>query len=89
MVMLTLGEMIAMPTYLAYVSQLAPPHMRGRYLGVSGFTWAIGLIIGPALGMKLFAVSPTVYWSASAALGVFAAVVISLPIGARSSVVKS
>ena len=78
MLIFTFGEMTSMPTYTAYVAELAPPNMRGRYMGASGFTWAIGLIIGPALGMKLFAASPTTYWVTCAALGAFAATVISL-----------
>lgn len=85
MLIFTLGEMITMPTYNAYVAELAPPNMRGRYMGVSGFTWSIGLIAGPALGMKLFAASPTVYWVTSAVLGAFAAAVISIPPSTRTS----
>lgn len=77
MVVLTLGEMIAMPTSQAYLADLAPHHMRGRYMGVSGLTWALALISGPALGLKLFALAPTVYWVGCAGLGVFAAAVIS------------
>lgn len=85
MFIFTFGEMITMPTYTAYVAELAPPNMRGRYMGVSGFTWAFGLITGPALGMKLFAASPTAYWVICAALGGFAAVVISIPPSTRAS----
>ena len=77
MLIFTLGEMITMPTMVAYLAELAPPHMRGRYMGISGLTWALGLIIGPAGGLKLFAVSPTAYWIVAASAGVFAAVVIS------------
>lgn len=79
MLVLTLGEMIAMPTAQAYLADLAPQHMRGRYMGVSGLTWALALITGPALGLKLFASAPAVYWAACGALGLFAATVISCP----------
>jgi MFS family permease len=89
MALFTFGEMITMPTYTAYVAELAPPNMRGRYMGASGFTWAIGLITGPALGMKLFAASPTTYWIACAILGAFAAAVISIPPSARSCAIKA
>ncbi len=50
----TLGEMVTMPMASAYIANLAPAHMRGRYLGVSALTWSVALIIGPGLGMKLF-----------------------------------
>jgi len=79
MVLFTLGEMVMMPMSSAYLANLAPPHMRGRYMGVSGLTWGLALIIGPAAGMKMFALDPSAYWIACALLGVFAAVVISCP----------
>jgi MFS family permease len=80
MVVFTVGEMVMMPTAVAYLANLAPPEMRGRYMGVSGLTWATALIIGPVSGMKLFAAAPAVYWMASAGIGVFAAAVISRPL---------
>jgi MFS family permease len=76
MLVFTIGEMITMPTAAAYLAELAPPEMRGRYMGVSGLTWALALIIGPAGGMKLFAAAPAIYWIASGAAGAFAALVI-------------
>jgi MFS family permease len=83
MTVFTLGEMITMPTASAYLADLAPPEMRGRYMGVSGLTWAAALIIGPGVGMKIFTVNPTAYWVACAALGLFAAAVISGSANAR------
>jgi MFS family permease len=77
MVIFTIGEMITMPTGAAYLAELAPPDMRGRYMGVAGLTWATALIIGPISGMKLFAAAPTVYWIVCATAGVFAAMAIS------------
>jgi MFS family permease len=79
MIVLTLGEMITMPTGAAYLADLAPPEMRGRYMGVAGLTWAAALIIGPVSGMKLFSAAPTAYWVICAATGLFAAAVISKP----------
>lgn len=83
MTLFTLGEMITMPMASAYLANLAPAHMRGRYQGVSGLTWSLGLIIGPAAGMKLFTFHPAAYWMACAFLGVFAAAVISINIETR------
>ena len=76
MAVFTLGEMLALPMASAYVADLAPPHMRGRYMGVNGMTWALALIVGPVVGMKLFALHPAAYWVACATLGVLAAVII-------------
>jgi MFS family permease len=85
MLIFTLGEMITMPTAVAYLADLAPPQMRGRYMGVSGLTWAMALIIGSAGGMNLYAAAPTTYWITCAAVGMFAAMVISRPIGEEQS----
>jgi MFS family permease len=85
MTVFTLGEMLALPMASAYVADLAPPQMRGRYMGVNGMTWALSLIVGPAAGMKLFALNPAAYWIGCATLGVLAAVVISIPTDARSA----
>ncbi len=87
MILFTLGEMIAMPASSAYLADLAPPRMRGRYMGVAGLTWAMALIIGPGAGMKTFALNPVAYWIACVTLGVFAAIVISFA-GAGSSKVQ-
>lgn len=76
MIIFTLGEMIAMPVSSAYIADLAPANLRGRYMGVFGLTWATGLIIGPAMGMKLFGVSPVALWLACGALGLVAAMII-------------
>jgi len=76
MILFTLGEVIAMPMASAYLADLAPPEMRGRYMGIGGLAWAIALIIGPGLGMKLYTANPPAYWTTCAALGVFSGAVI-------------
>ncbi len=82
-VIFTLGEMIAMPVSAAYVSNLAPAHMRGRYLGVSGLNWSLALIFAPALGMKMLAYNPTLTWLSCGGLGILAATIISANVGER------
>jgi MFS family permease len=72
----TLGEMITMPVTSAYIANLAPAHLRGRYMGTFGFAWALGLTFGPAAGMALFAVNPTWLWLACGVSGLLAAIVI-------------
>jgi MFS family permease len=76
-VVFTLGEMIAFPVAAAYIADLSPAHMRGRYSGAYGLTWACGLIFGPAMGMKLFALGPSALWFTCGALGLLAATIIS------------
>ncbi|MBW4693067.1 MAG: MFS transporter [Lyngbya sp. HA4199-MV5] len=38
------------PFVAAIVSELAPPDLRGAYIGVNSQSWAIGYFVGPALG---------------------------------------
>ncbi len=75
-VVFTFGEMVAMPVAGAYVADLSPVYMRGRYSGAYGLTWAGGLIVGPAIGMRLFAIDPILLWSSCGALGILAAMII-------------
>ncbi|MGE5552852.1 MAG: MDR family MFS transporter [Betaproteobacteria bacterium] len=55
MVVITLAEMLASPSYSRFVADLAPPHLRGRYMAVSGLSWAAAGVIGPALGGTVMA----------------------------------
>jgi len=80
MIIFTGGEMFALPMASAYVADLAPAHMRGRYMGVNGMTWALALITGPFLGMKLLAFSAGVLWCTCGVLGLLAAVIILAPV---------
>jgi MFS family permease len=83
MVVFTVGEMITMPMASAYIAGLAPANLRGRYLGVSGLTWSVSLIVGPAAGLKLFAWNPAVYFAAFGSLGLLAAAIITTPVKPR------
>ncbi len=49
-VVVTLGEMVFIPTSAAYVADLAPPHLRGRYMGMRALASGAGFGIGPLLG---------------------------------------
>lgn len=74
------GRLVAMPVSAAYVSNLAPAHLRGRYLGVNGLNWALALILAPSLGMKLLAWNPTALWLGCGALGITGALVILMEV---------
>jgi MFS family permease len=74
----TVGEMISMPVAGAYVADLAPPHWRGRYMGVFGFMWALALVVGPPLGTWLFSYNPAWLWLACGVLGLLSSALMLL-----------
>ncbi len=84
MFVLTLGEILSMPVAVAYIADLAPETMRGRYMGAHGFTWSVALIFGPALGMFLFSQSATWLWSVCALSGLVGAVIMLWPPSRRA-----
>ncbi len=62
-VIITIGEMIIVPTGQALAAEFAPEDMRGRYMAVFGVSWAIPSIIGPgAAGYILDNFNPNLVW---------------------------
>jgi MFS family permease len=53
MVLLTIGEMILVPTSSTFAANLAPADMRGRYMSLYSLTWGISMGIGPVFGGML------------------------------------
>jgi MFS family permease len=74
----TCGEMISSPVAGAYLATLAPPHLRGRYMGLVTAAWSLALILGPALGTLVYAVNEAALWAGCGAVGVLAAVLVLL-----------
>lgn len=73
MVIITVGEMIVTPIAQAIAARLAPRHMRGRYLAMYGFSWAIPSAIGPlAAGLIMDNANPNLVWYAAGILGLVA-----------------
>lgn len=71
MVIMTVGELILMPTSSTYVAGLAPPDMRGRYMSVAGLTWSAAAGIGPLLGGYLSdTVAPVATWYGGFMIGI-------------------
>ncbi len=74
MVILTIGEMIVIPTSTALTANLAPPTMRGRYMSIYGLTWGIGFGIGPVIGGFLNdTLAPVAIWYGGLAMGLVGA----------------
>jgi MFS family permease len=77
-VMFTCGEMLAMPVASAFVSNLAPVHLRGRYMGMFGLNSALALVIAPGIGLQLLAWNPAVLWAGCGVMAMIGAVIISM-----------
>jgi len=87
-VIITIGEMIVVPTSQALVAGFAPETMRGRYMAVAGLSWAIPATIGPgAAGYILDNYNPNLLWylgGALCGLSVIAYYILHLRLGARA-----
>ena len=65
MVVMTIGELVMVPTATTFSANLAPPDKRGRYMSVHGMTNGIASGVGPLLGGALNdLVSPRSPWLA-------------------------
>lgn len=74
MIIITLGEMIAVPVFQAIAANLAPTHMRGRYMAVLGFSGAISGGLGTWLaGQIILYLEPEWVWYLAGIAGAFAA----------------
>lgn len=51
----TIGEVVLFPLCNAFVANLAPERLRGRYQGLYAMAWASANVIGPPLGQELLA----------------------------------
>ncbi len=62
-VVITIGEMIVVPTSQALAANFAPEDMRGRYMAVYGLSWALPSTLGPAAaGYVLDNFNPNLLW---------------------------
>jgi MFS family permease len=86
-VIITIGEMIVMPTSQALAANFAPSAMRGRYMAIFGLSWAIPSTVGPAAaGYILDNFNPDLLWyigGAICALSVLAYYALHLRLGTK------
>jgi MFS family permease len=62
-VIITMGEMIVVPVSQGLAANFAPEEMRGRYMAVFGFSWAVPQTIGPgAAGYIMDNFNPNLVW---------------------------
>jgi MFS family permease len=53
MVIITIGELIIAPTGSTFVANIAPEHMRGRYMSIYSLSWSMSIGLGPIFGGML------------------------------------
>jgi MFS family permease len=69
----TIGEIVYAPVASAYVADIAPVHLRGRYQGAWGLMWGLAFMLGPGLGAAFFAWNGDAFWLFCGVLGVLSA----------------
>jgi MFS family permease len=66
------GEMLVFPFMAGFVSNRATDRNRGKYMGMFTFTFALSLVIGPALGTWVYdTYSPLILWYGIGLAGAF------------------
>lgn len=74
MVILTFGELTIVPTASKYVADIAPAHLRGRYMSVYWLAWGLARTSSPLLGGYLNdAISPRSIWIGGLLIGLTSA----------------
>jgi MFS family permease len=70
MFVMTIGEMILMPTSSTFAANMAPADMRGRYMSLYTLTWAISTGVGSILGGFLSdSLGPRAIWYGGGVIG--------------------
>jgi MFS family permease len=68
-VIITVGEMIVMPTSQTLATNFAPVEMRGRYMAIFGLSYSIPAAVAPmAAGLILDNLNPNLLWYISGGL---------------------
>lgn len=76
MVIVTIGELMAIPTASTYTANQAPENMWGRYMSLLALTWGAGSMVGPLLGGFLNDnFNPRAIWYGGGEAGILGSVV--------------
>ncbi|MBN2548285.1 MAG: MFS transporter [Anaerolineales bacterium] len=75
MVIMSIGELVIVPTSSTYVANQAPPDKRGRYMSIYGLSWGLATGIGSLLGGFLNdTFGPKAIWYGAFAIGSIAVI---------------
>jgi MFS family permease len=81
----TIGEIVYAHVASAYVADIAPTHLRGRYQGAWGLTWGLAFMLGPGLGAAMFAWNGDAFWLFCGLLGAVSALLLLAAAGQPSA----
>jgi MFS family permease len=71
MIIVTIGELMVIPTASTYTANKAPDNMRGRYMSLLALTWGAGSMVGPLLGGFLNdTIAPRATWYGGGLAGI-------------------
>jgi MFS family permease len=73
MALLGVGECFHGPAHQALVAEIAPDHLRGRYMSAHSLSWGLAGAVGPACGGFVLAAAPFALWPAAAVVCLVAA----------------
>jgi MFS family permease len=70
MVIMTMGELILVPTGSKYVADIAPEDLRGRYMSIYWLTWGVSRAAAPLVGGYLHdVIAPQAIWWGGLVIG--------------------
>lgn len=70
MVIMSMGELILVPTGSKYVADIAPDDLRGRYMSIYWLTWGVSRSVAPMVGGYLHdAIAPQAIWWGGLTIG--------------------
>ncbi|WP_410565284.1 MFS transporter [Amycolatopsis sp. cmx-4-61] len=73
----TAAELLQAPTSSALTVALAPPHLRGRYLGLEELLWGVARVLAPVTFTALLGAGPQLPWLVLAGSCMLAVVVLA------------
>ena len=80
LVIYAVSECVYTAVLVPSVVAIAPQHVRGRYLGIIGFTWQAGFSIGPPIAASVLATAPLAFAIGESAICVLlACLLIAMP----------
>jgi len=67
----TIGEMLSLPALAALIANHSPDAVRGKYMGMFSFAFALAIAVGPTIGGKIYAsLGANALWFGCGVLGV-------------------